>query len=150
MPNKVKIEKDENCYKNGSNAHPFQFGITSEIDLLMQIVPTVKLYRPALGSLLLFREAFFRARSALIGKSRKLNLLLKFLVIHIINIIQFSVFMRIAIRAGGLKFNSWVGQIGHSIANDCYCCDVSSAVRAEMSPVTHYTLRRNYLSVMKI
>ena len=84
----------------------------------MQIVPTVKLYCPALGSLLLFCEAFFRARSALIGKSRKVNPLLKFLVIHIINIIQFSVFKRIAIRAKGLEFNSWVGQIEHNVAND--------------------------------
>ena len=62
----------------------------------------------------------------------------------------------IASGAGDHGFDSRVGQIGHSVANDSpllrrfFGAAFPRRQAAEMSPVKSYTLRRNIASIMKI
>ena len=58
--------------------------------------------------------------------------------------------------AGGVGFDSQVGQIGHSVANGSpplqrfFEAVLPRRQVAEKGPATRYTLRRNTASIMKI
>ena len=59
----------------------------------------------------------------------------------------------IAIGAGGVGFDSWVGQIGHSVAKVLPTLQYffrAVLPSAEMGPATRYTIPRKGESIMKI